>query len=260
LGDPEDRHVGGAARAAAAAPRIARARNASPELSECGRAGRPLARRPGCGRHRSAARPAASGQRHLVRRAAVVGRPCVQRTARNGPGGIRLLSEIAATAVGRGRYSWPALFFCIGEAIGARVRRHCSGRSRRDGDWVEVHRTAGRRWCPHCAGLSARRAAPQRAGRVRVRFPVHRGIQRSACAGVGGADGLRPARAAAAVQIAAVRGRDHLTIAAAIALEEETGPWRPAPVPRPRAEPRQPQRGTVPEVDSGTRAAARLED
>jgi fatty acid amide hydrolase 2 len=210
------------------APDIARARRASPHMQRAvRRAGRVLEER---GAAVTEAPPA------LLRRAGdawfaalqSVGGPGFAETV-GGADGVRLLPEIAATLFGRGRYSWPALFFCIGEAIGRKgevgLRRALA-----EGDRI---RDAFARLTGD-DGVLVAPASPRGAPRhnepalfafdflYTAAFNALRVPATVAPMGLDG-DGLP-----LGVQVAAARGNDHLTIAAAMALEEAAGPWRPA--------------------------------
>jgi fatty acid amide hydrolase 2 len=210
------------------APDIARARRASPDMQRAvRRAGRVLEER---GAAVTEAPPA------LLRRAGdawfaalqSVGGPGFAETV-GGADGVRLLPEIAATLFGRGRYSWPALFFCIGEAIGrkgeAGLRRALAeGEGIRDA-FARLTGDGGVLVAP-----AAPRAAPRHNEPALFAFDflytaAFNALRVPATVAPLGFDG---AGLPLAVQIAAARGNDHLTIAAAMALEEATGPWRPA--------------------------------
>ncbi|HEX6309018.1 MAG TPA: amidase [Longimicrobiales bacterium] len=152
---------------------------------------------------------------------------------------VRLPLEVVRTLVGLGRYSWPALFFCLGEQVGklneqglrralrefrrlARLYRALLGD---DGVLVTpVHpRTAPR----HNAAVLRPFDFLYTAVFNALRVPA----TTAPC-------GLDASGLPLAVQFASVHGRDHLTIAAAAALEESIEAWRPAlvqdPVPAAR--------------------------
>jgi fatty acid amide hydrolase 2 len=153
---------------------------------------------------------------------------------------VRVLRETAAALAGRSAYSWPALFFALAEALGRKGER-----SLRSG-LAELERCAGAlQQLLGDDGVLITPVHPRPAPRHNepVLFPFDflytaffNALRVPATAVPFGfaADGLP-----LAVQVAAARGGDHLTIAAAIALEDAGPAWSPAE-PRLRFEP---QRG-----------------
>jgi fatty acid amide hydrolase 2 len=145
---------------------------------------------------------------------------------------VNVLRESAAALVGRSEFSWPALFFAIGEALGRR-----SERSMRRG-LAELERAAAelRRMVGDDGVLITPvhpRTAPRHNGPVLHPFDFlytafFNAVRVPATSVPFGfdANGLP-----LAVQVAAGRGCDHLTIGAAMALEAALPPWRPADVP-----------------------------
>jgi fatty acid amide hydrolase 2 len=144
---------------------------------------------------------------------------------------VRLHREIPRALVHRSDYSWPALFFCVGERFGRRseirVRaalRELRRLSRRIHDLVG---SDGVLLCPPHP-----RVAPRHNGAIlhpydflyTAAFNALRMPATTVPCGFD-ADGMP-----LSVQLAANRGCDHLTLAAALAVERDAGPWRPASV------------------------------
>lgn len=142
---------------------------------------------------------------------------------------VRLEVEVLRTLIGTGRYSWPALFFCIGERFGRKKEQALRTAMR------ETRRLARRyREMLGADGLLISPAYPRTA-------PLHNTVLRhpfdflytavfnilrvpATTAPCGfAADGLP-----LAVQFTSNRGNDHITIAAAAVVESSTGPWQPA--------------------------------
>lgn len=231
FGDPAAVRWEGRRVALLEAPRIARARSVSAELR------RAVQQAGHCLEARGAAVIEAPAD--LLSRAGDIWFAALQSTG--GPsfsellGGsrrLRLVPELMATLVGRGRYSWPALLFCIGEAIGRkgeaalrlaveeghRLSRQFADLLGDDGLLIApvYPRPAPRHNEPVLFAFDFLYTAPFNALRVPVSVAPM---------------GLGRRGLPLAVQIAAVRGRDDLTIAGAMALEEDNGPWQPAPDP-----------------------------
>jgi fatty acid amide hydrolase 2 len=142
---------------------------------------------------------------------------------------VRLIREVVSTALGRGRYSWPALFVCIGERIGrkdeAALARALAELQRIDAQFTQLVGDDGVLVAPAHPRPAPRHNEP-------VLFPfdflytaVLNALRVPATAVPVGtsARGLP-----LAVQITARRGNDHLTIAAAQVVEETVGRGRPA--------------------------------
>jgi fatty acid amide hydrolase 2 len=212
-------------------PRIRQARRASAPVRDAVAAGGHVLQQLGA--------DVAEAPRDLLRRAADIWFAALQATG--GPsfaevlgGGeaVRLAPELATALLGRGRYSWPALFFCIGERYGRRgeraLRRALDERARLA---LELQRLMGD------DGVFLAPVHPRPATRHNepVLFPidfaytaVFNALRLPATAVPAGFDarGLP-----LAVQVVAAHGRDDLCIAAALALEAASPPWRPAPLP-----------------------------
>jgi fatty acid amide hydrolase 2 len=229
LGDPQRVDWRGRRVLLLPAPRIARARRTGPELQRAVRmAGRTLEA------HGATIDEAPAD---LLRDAGDVWFAALQSVG--GPGftelltagaGMRLLPELAAALFGRSRYSWTALFFCIGERVGRRNERA-----------LQRALAQGRRVASAFASLTGDdgvlvapvhpRTAPRHNAPVLAPFDflytaVFNALRVPATAVPAGFDarGLP-----LSVQVVARRGNDHLTIAAALALEAALPPWRPAP-------------------------------
>lgn len=146
---------------------------------------------------------------------------------------VRVSFEVLRTMIGFGRFSWPALFFCLGEQLGSldeqgmrkamrefrRLSRLYAALLGDDGILVSpVHpRTAPR----HHAAILRPFDFLYTAVFNALRLPAT-----SAPAGFD--DHGLPL----AVQFSSARGNDHLTLAAATVMEEAAPPWRPAPAAR----------------------------
>jgi fatty acid amide hydrolase 2 len=147
--------------------------------------------------------------------------------------GMTLQIEVLRALAGRSRYSWPALFFCIGERIGRKKEGALRSALR------ESRRLAVRygELIGNDAVLVAPvhpRTAPRHNAAVLKPFDflytaVFNALRVPATAAPCGFDstGLP-----LAVQFASTRGNDHLTIAAAAVVGDGVNPWRPASVPR----------------------------
>lgn len=146
--------------------------------------------------------------------------------------GMWLELEVVRAIVGRSRYSWPALFFCIGERFGRRKERALRS-AMREG------RRLALRYRELLGGdavlvLPAHpRTAPRHNAAVLHPFDflytaVFNTLRVPATTAPCGRDhrGLP-----LAVQFTSARGNDHLTIAAAAVVEDNTGPWQPAALP-----------------------------
>lgn len=150
--------------------------------------------------------------------------------------------EIARALAGRGRYSWPALFFCIGERIGrkkATALRRASIESRRLArHFAELLGDSGVLISP----VHPRTAPRHNAAILRpfdfLYTAVFNALRVPATTAPCGTDqrGLP-----LAVQFVSARGNDHVTISAAKVVEESGGGWRPA------ADPQMFMRGTPPD-------------
>ena len=147
--------------------------------------------------------------------------------------GIWLELEILRALTGRARYSWPALFFCVGERLGRKKERALRS-ALREGRrlalrYRELLGTGGVLVTPVHP-----RTAPRHNSAVLHPFDflytaVFNALRVPATAAPCGFDerGLP-----LAVQFASARGNDHLTIAAAAVIEQGSNlPWRPAPIP-----------------------------
>jgi fatty acid amide hydrolase 2 len=146
--------------------------------------------------------------------------------------GMWLEIEVLRALARMSRYSWPALFFCIGERLGHKKERALRTALR------ESRRLAWR--YRELLGPDAilvtpvhPRTAPRHHAAVVHPFDflytaVFNTLRVPATTAPCGFDrhGLP-----LAIQFTSTRGNDHLTIAAAALVEESTGPWRPAPVP-----------------------------
>ena len=145
--------------------------------------------------------------------------------------GMLLELEVARTLLGMGRYSWPALFFCMGERVGRKKERALRSALR------EGRRLAARyRELLGQDGVLVLPVHPHTAPRHNA--AVLRPFDFLYTAAF---NALRvPATAAPcgfdarglplAVQFTSARGNDHLTIAAAAVVEDAMPSWRPAPV------------------------------
>lgn len=145
--------------------------------------------------------------------------------------GMWLEFELVRALAGRSRYSWPALFFCIGERFGRKTERALRGAMR------EGRRLALR--YRELLGADAvlvspvhPRTAPRHNAAVCHPFDflytaVFNTLRVPATTAPCGRDeqGLP-----LAVQFTSARGNDHLTVAAAAVVEEGSWPWRPASV------------------------------
>lgn len=147
---------------------------------------------------------------------------------------VRLGREIPRALLRRSRYSWPALFFCIGERIGSRGERRLRlamrDLRRLTRRYRELVGPGGVLVCP-----AHPRVAPRHNAAIvhpfdflyTAAFNALRVPATVAPAGMS-SEGLP-----LSVQFAGVRGADNVTIAAAEVMEEGLGRWRPAPVLQP---------------------------
>lgn len=142
---------------------------------------------------------------------------------------VSLELEIMRALVGRARYSWPALFFCIGERIG-----------RKRTDELRLALRESRRLASRYRELLADggvlvspvhpRPAPRHNAAVLRPFDflytaVFNALRVPATAAPFGLD---PKGLPLAVQFASARGQDHITISAAGIVEMSGAGWRPA--------------------------------
>lgn len=143
--------------------------------------------------------------------------------------GLHLEWEIIRALAGRPRYSWPALFFCIGERLGRKNERALR-RALREGRRLALRY---RELVGNDAVLVSPvhpRTAPRHNGAVLrpldfLYTAVFNTLRVPATTAPCGFD----ARSLPlSVQFASARGNDHLTIAAAAVMEAETPAWRPA--------------------------------
>jgi fatty acid amide hydrolase 2 len=145
---------------------------------------------------------------------------------------VHLEFEVLKTLIGVGRYSWPALFFCIGERFGRKKEQALRAAMR------ETRRLARKyRELLGEDGILVSPAYPRGAplhNKAVLRpfeflyaavFNVLRVPATIAPCGFD-ADGLP-----LALQFTSNRGNDHVTIAAAAVVESGVGPWRPATLP-----------------------------
>jgi fatty acid amide hydrolase 2 len=230
LRDPAALEWGGRRVVVLPAPRIRRARRAARSIREAvGAAARVL---------EQAGATIVEAPTDLLRNAADIWFASLQ--SNDGPpfaeilgGGtsVSLRNEVGAALLGRGRYSWPALFFCIGERYGRRgpraLHRALDLRARLA---ETIHSLLGD------DGVLLAPVHPRPATRHNepVLFPldfahtaIFNALRMPATSAPAGFDrrGLP-----LAVQFVARHGRDDLTIAAALLQEAALPPWRPAPV------------------------------
>jgi fatty acid amide hydrolase 2 len=145
---------------------------------------------------------------------------------------VRPAVEVVRAVLGRSAYSWPALFFVLGEVFG-----HRGGRRMRSAQ-AEAHRVAtefasllgddGVLLMPVHPRPAPRHNAPVLRPFDFLYTGIFNALRVPATSVPCGFDG---AGLPLAVQVAAARGRDDLTLAAAVALEDALPPWRPAAVP-----------------------------
>jgi fatty acid amide hydrolase 2 len=142
---------------------------------------------------------------------------------------IHLELEVLRSLIGMGRYSWPALFFCIGERFGRKKEQALRAAMR------ETRRLSRKyRELLGDDGVLISPVYPQRAPLhnkivlhpfdflYTAAFNVLRVPATSAPCGFD-PDGLP-----LSVQFTSNRGNDHVTIAAAAVVEASAGPWQPA--------------------------------
>lgn len=144
---------------------------------------------------------------------------------------VRLLREVVAAAAGRGTYSWPALFFCIGERIGRRsergLARALEAGARLERAYRDLLGDDGILITPVHPRAAPRHNEPVLFGFDFLHTAVFNALQVPVTVAPMGFDarGLP-----LSVQVSARGGGDHLTIAAALALEASQPAWRPADV------------------------------
>lgn len=142
---------------------------------------------------------------------------------------VRALPEVVRALAGRSEYSWPALFFVLGELIGqrgARGMRSARTEAQRVGEaFNALAGDDGVFIMPVHPRVAPRHNAPVLRPFDFLYTGIFNALRVPATSVPFGldADGLP-----LAVQVAASRGRDHLAIAAATVLEAELPPWRPA--------------------------------
>jgi fatty acid amide hydrolase 2 len=139
--------------------------------------------------------------------------------------------ETVLALCGRSQYSWPALFFALGEALGRRgERRLRSAQAEMRRLQQELERLPGRDGVlitPVHPSVAPRHHGPVLHPFDFLYTAFFNALRMPATAVPFGFDA---AGLPLAVQVAAARGCDHLTIAAAMALEASQPPWRPARV------------------------------
>lgn len=142
---------------------------------------------------------------------------------------VHLESEVFRTLIGMGRYSWPALFFCIGERFGRKkeqalraAMRETRRLSRKYRELLGDDGVLISPVYPHRAPLHNRMVLHPFDFLYTAAFNVLRVPATSAPCGFD-PDGLP-----LAVQFTSNRGNDHVTIAAAAVVEASAAPWRPA--------------------------------
>jgi len=139
---------------------------------------------------------------------------------------IHLLREIARTLAGRGEYSWPALFFCVGERLGSmseQKRARMMDELKRVACEVDSLVGDGVFIMPSHPRVAPRHNTPIRRPFDFLYTAVWNALRMPATSAPVGFDaGGMPL----SVQISSSYGNDHLTIAAAMVLEEKHS-WRP---------------------------------
>lgn len=144
---------------------------------------------------------------------------------------FRLPFEVLRTLVGLGRYSWPALFFCMGERLGALNEQELRRAMREFRRLMRLYRALLGEGGLLVTPVHPRTAPRHNAAVLRpfdfLYTAVFNALRVPATTAPCGLDsrGLP-----LAVQFSGLRGNDHVTIAAAAVLEESCGAWRPAPV------------------------------
>jgi fatty acid amide hydrolase 2 len=142
---------------------------------------------------------------------------------------VRAVRELLRAMAGRSRYSWPALFFVIGELIGQRgagaMRRARAEAARVAARFDELLGDGGVLIMPVHP-----RVAPRHNGPVLRPFDfLYTGIFNALRVPATSVPFGHDARGLPlAVQVVARHGRDDLTLAAACALEDALPAWRPA--------------------------------
>ena len=140
--------------------------------------------------------------------------------------------EVLRTLAGRGRYSWPALFFCIGERVGRKKERALRA-ALREGRRLALRY---RELLGNDAVLVSPvhpRTAPRHNAAVFHPFDfLYTAVFNSLRVPATTAPlGLDQRGLPLSVQFTSARGNDHLTIAAAAAVEQDAGrTWQPARV------------------------------
>ncbi|MGH7465029.1 MAG: amidase, partial [Longimicrobiales bacterium] len=150
---------------------------------------------------------------------------------------LHLQVEVLRALVGLGRYSWPALFFCIGERIGRKKEQELRASLREGRRLARRYRALLGEGGVLVSPVHPRTAPRHNAAVLRpfdflytAAFNFLRVPATTAPCGLD-ARGLP-----LAVQFESARGNDHLTIAAAAVMEASEAPWRPAPGVRRRQE------------------------
>jgi fatty acid amide hydrolase 2 len=144
---------------------------------------------------------------------------------------IGAVREVMRAAAGRSAYSWPALFFVLGEIIGHRggaAMRSARQEALRVADAFDsLVGDDGVFLMPVHPRPAPRHNAPV----LRPFDFLYTGIFNALRAPATSVPfGFARSGLPLAVQVAARHGCDHLTLAAACALEDAQPPWRPAPV------------------------------
>jgi fatty acid amide hydrolase 2 len=142
---------------------------------------------------------------------------------------VRLELEVLKSLIGIGRYSWPALFFCIGERFGRKkeqalraAMRETRRLSRKYRELLGDDGLLVSPVYPHHAPLHNKIMLHPFDFLYTAAFNILRVPATSAPCG------FDPAGLPLAVQFTSNRGNDHVTIAAATVVEASAGPWRPA--------------------------------
>jgi fatty acid amide hydrolase 2 len=144
---------------------------------------------------------------------------------------INVLRESAAALVGRSEYSWPALFFALAEAFGRRrdeaVQHGLSRLRQAEAGFRELVGDDGVLIAPVHPRAAPRHNAPV-LHPFDFLYTAYFNALRVPATSV--PFGFAASGLPLAIQVAAARGNDHLTMAAAMALEAARPPWTPARV------------------------------